>query len=66
MSSETPPDSASKPNAPNAEEAEASDDAATPDEAGRAAVSEDWAAVVVGLVLLALVLIGAIPEGVIP
>jgi hypothetical protein len=30
------------------------------------AFNEDWAAVVVGLVLLALALIGAIPEGVIP
>lgn len=32
----------------------------------RAAVNEDWAATVVGLVLLALVIIGVIPPGVVP
>ncbi|MFB9661340.1 hypothetical protein ACFQS3_01320 [Glycomyces mayteni] len=37
-----------------------------PDEPRPRAFNEDWAAVVVGLALLALVLIGAIPEGVIP
>lgn len=42
------------------------DGSSEPEKAGRTAVSEDWAAVVVGLVLLALVLIGVIPEGVIP
>lgn len=68
MSSETPSDSASNPNAPNVSPVSAppSDSASTPEEAGRAAVSEDWAAVIVGLALLALVLIGVIPEGVIP
>ncbi|MFF0573367.1 hypothetical protein ACFY19_38895 [Streptosporangium saharense] len=33
---------------------------------GRAAVNEDWAATVVGLVLLALVLFGVIPVGLVP
>ncbi|GAA3098603.1 hypothetical protein [Streptosporangium carneum] len=33
---------------------------------GRTAVSEDWAATVVGLVLLALVLTGVIPVGLVP
>jgi hypothetical protein len=32
----------------------------------RAAVNEDWAATIVGLVLLALVLIGVIPTGLVP
>ncbi|WP_166659572.1 hypothetical protein [Glycomyces sp. NRRL B-16210] len=43
-----------------------SDNASTPEKAGRTAINEDWAAVIVGLALLALVLIGVIPEGVIP
>ncbi|MER7134080.1 hypothetical protein [Streptosporangium saharense] len=33
---------------------------------GRVAVNEDWAATVVGLVLLALVLFGVIPVGLVP
>ncbi|GGO22779.1 hypothetical protein GCM10010116_45990 [Microbispora rosea subsp. aerata] len=32
----------------------------------RAALNEDWAATIVGLVLLALVLIGVIPTGLVP
>ncbi|WP_326552344.1 hypothetical protein [Micromonospora sp. NBC_01813] len=34
--------------------------------AGRFALNEDWAATVLGLVLLALVLTGIIPTGLIP
>ncbi|MDN6797930.1 MAG: hypothetical protein L0L50_01280, partial [Propionibacterium sp.] len=37
-----------------------------PDGAGKFSVSEDWLAVVVGLVLLALALTGVIPAGLIP
>ncbi|MER5625298.1 hypothetical protein [Streptosporangium sp. NPDC002544] len=33
---------------------------------GRTAINEDWAATVVGLVLLALVLVGVIPVGLVP
>lgn len=33
---------------------------------GRTAISEDWAATIVGLVLLALVLVGVIPVGLVP
>ncbi|MDP9845953.1 hypothetical protein [Streptosporangium lutulentum] len=40
------------------------DPPATDDE--RTAINEDWAATVVGLVLLALVLIGVIPVGLVP
>lgn len=37
-----------------------------PDGAGKFSVNEDWLAVVVGLTLLALVLTGLIPAGLIP
>ena len=37
-----------------------------PTQAGKFSVNEDWLATAVGLVLLALVLVGAIPVGVIP
>ncbi len=37
-----------------------------PDQAGKFSISEDWLAVVVGLVLLGLVLTGLIPQGLIP
>ncbi|TDT33335.1 hypothetical protein ACF3NT_04635 [Naumannella halotolerans] len=42
--------------------------AAEPDprEHGKFSISEDWAAVVVGLALLAAALTGLIPDGVIP
>ncbi|WP_326820638.1 hypothetical protein [Streptosporangium sp. NBC_01756] len=33
---------------------------------GRTAINEDWAATIVGLVLLALVLTGVIPVGLVP
>jgi hypothetical protein len=48
--------------------AEAPDTTGSPSEArGRGSwLNEDWAATILGLVLLALVLIGFIPEGVIP
>lgn len=32
----------------------------------RITVNEDWLAVIVGLALLALVLVGAIPDGLVP
>lgn len=37
-----------------------------PDSAGKFSLSEDWLAVAVGLALLALVLTGLIPDGLIP
>ena len=37
-----------------------------PDGAGKFSISEDWLAVIVGLALLALVLGGLIPEGLVP
>lgn len=37
-----------------------------PDGAGKFSASEDWLAVIVGLVLLALALTGVIPAGLIP
>lgn len=37
-----------------------------PTDHGKFSISEDWLATVVGLLLMALVLIGAIPLGVIP
>lgn len=37
-----------------------------PTDHGKFSLSEDWLATVVGLLLLALVLLGAIPVGVIP
>lgn len=37
-----------------------------PDAAGKFSVNEDWLAVIVGLSLLALVLLGVIPQGLIP
>ena len=40
--------------------------AAPPDDAGKFPISEDWLAVIVGLVLLALALTGLIPQGLIP
>ncbi len=40
--------------------------AAAPDDTGKFSISEDWLAVVVGLVLLALALTGLIPQGLIP
>lgn len=41
-------------------------DPTAPDGAGKFSLSEDWLAVVVGLVLLALALTGLIPPGLIP
>lgn len=38
----------------------------TPEARPKRRLSEDWAATLTGLVLLALCLIGAIPEGLIP
>ncbi len=40
--------------------------AEAPDLAGKFSISEDWLAVVVGLLLLALALTGLIPAGLIP
>lgn len=37
-----------------------------PDAAGKFSLSEDWLAVLVGLSLLTLVLLGAIPQGLVP
>ncbi|MFB9619914.1 hypothetical protein [Brooklawnia cerclae] len=37
-----------------------------PDAAGKFSINEDWLAVIVGLVLLALALTGVIPEGLVP
>ncbi len=37
-----------------------------PDQAGKFSLSEDWLAVLVGLVLLGLILSGLIPQGLIP
>lgn len=37
-----------------------------PDDAGKFSVSEDWLAVVVGLALLTLALVGLIPAGLVP
>ncbi len=42
------------------------EDSAAPDGAGKFSVNEDWLAVVVGLVLLALALTGLIPARLIP
>lgn len=39
---------------------------ATEADAGRGWFDEDWAATILGLVILALVLVGAIPEGLVP
>ncbi|GAA2296947.1 hypothetical protein GCM10010149_51780 [Nonomuraea roseoviolacea subsp. roseoviolacea] len=36
------------------------------DDAGRIAISEDWAATALGLLLLVLVLTGVIPVGLVP
>ena len=38
----------------------------TPQRLGRAALNEDWAATIVGLALLALILVGAITNGLVP
>ena len=40
--------------------------AAAPDAAGKFSISEDWLAVVVGLALLAVALLGLLPAGLIP
>nr|WP_300144223.1 hypothetical protein [Propionicimonas sp.] len=37
-----------------------------PDGAGKFSISEDWLAVAVGLALLALILGGLVPEGLVP
>lgn len=39
---------------------------AAPDAAGKFSISEDWLAVVVGLALLTVALLGLIPAGLIP
>ena len=39
---------------------------AAPNADGKFSISEDWLAVIVGLVLLALALTGLIPQGLIP
>lgn len=50
--------------APNSETTVAA--AESPDLAGKFSISEDWLAVVVGLLLLTLALTGLIPAGLIP
>jgi hypothetical protein len=44
----------------------APDAQAAPEPAPRSAINEDWAATIVGLVLLILVLLGVIGKGVVP
>lgn len=41
------------------------DDSTTPSRSRGFSINEDWAATIVGLVLLLLVLVGAVPTGVI-
>lgn len=48
------------------EPAPVTSDEDAPDQHGKFSINEDWLATVIGLVLLALVLLGVIPDGVIP
>lgn len=48
---------------PDGEPQRPSTDSETP---ARIALSEDWLATIVGLVLIALILVGIVPEGAIP